>query len=61
MQNFQLQETSYKTKSKHIKGSKERFLLGQKHNLQIVGVIPFIKLKTTLKQQLNGEKRWKMR
>ena len=30
---------------KQIKGSKERYLLGQKHNLQIFGVIPFIKLQ----------------
>jgi len=30
--------------SKHIKGSEERFLLGQKHNLQIFGVFPFVKL-----------------
>ena len=31
--------------SKHIKGSKERYLVGQKHNLQIFEVIPFIKLQ----------------
>ena len=30
--------------SKHLKRSKERYLLGQ--NLQISGVIPFIKLQT---------------
>ena len=29
----------------HIKGSKERYLLGQKHNLQIFGVTPFVKLQ----------------
>ena len=29
--------------------------------MQIFGVIPFIKLKTTLKQQLNGEKRGQIR
>ena len=34
-----------KTSSKHIKGSKERYLLGQKHNIQIFGVIPFVKLQ----------------
>ena len=28
----------------HIKGIKERYLLEQKHNLQIFGVIPFVKL-----------------
>ena len=32
-------------RSKHIKGSKEHYLLGQKHNLPNVGVIPFIKLQ----------------
>ena len=37
-----------KIKSKHIKGSKERYLLGQKHNLQIFGAIPFIKLQNDL-------------
>ena len=30
-------------------------LLGQKHNLHIFRVMPFIKLKMTLKQQLNDE------
>ena len=31
--------------------------IGTKHNLYILGVIPFIKLlKTTLKQQLNSKK-----
>ena len=30
--------------TKHIKGSRERCLLGQKHNLQIFEVILFIKL-----------------
>jgi len=33
-----------------------------KHNMRILGAIPFIKLQNdTLTQQLNGEKRWKMR
>ena len=32
-------------RSKHMKGSKERYLLEQKHNLQMFGVIPFIKLQ----------------
>ena len=32
-------------KSKYTKGSKERYLLGQKHNLQIFWVIPFLKLQ----------------
>ena len=31
--------------SKHIKSSKERYLVGQKHNLQILGWIPFTKLQ----------------
>ena len=31
--------------SKHIKGSEERYLLGQKQSLQIFGVIPFVKLQ----------------
>ena len=30
-------------RSKHIKSSSERYLLGQKHNVQIVGVIPVVK------------------
>jgi len=30
--------------------------ISTKYNKQIFGVIPFIKLQTTLKQQLNGEK-----
>ena len=29
--------------------------------MQIFGEIPFIKLKTTLKQHINGQKRWKMK
>ena len=33
------------TLSKHIKDSKERYLLGQNHNLQIFAVIHFIKLQ----------------
>jgi len=37
-----------------MKGSKQRYLLGQKDNLKIFGVIPFIKLLndilTTVKQ-----------
>ena len=32
-------------RSKHAKGSKERCLLGQKHNLQTFGVILFVKLQ----------------
>ena len=36
---LQSRQTVIVQKSKHIKGSKERYLLGQKHNLQIVGVI----------------------
>ena len=44
------------TVSKHIKGSKELYLLGLKHSLQIFWVIPLSSYKTTLKEQLNGEK-----
>ena len=47
-------------RSKHIKGSKECYLFGLSHNLQIFVVISLIKLQND-KQQLNGEKRWKMR
>ena len=32
-------------RSKHMKGLKERYLLEQKHTLQILWVIPFIKLQ----------------
>ena len=33
-------------RSKHTKGLKERYLLGgEKHNLQIFGVIPLVKLQ----------------
>ena len=46
--------------SRHIKGSKERYLLGQS-NLQIFGVTPLSSYKTILKQQLNGEIDDKMR
>ena len=30
---------------KNIKDSKERYLLGQKHNLKIYGVIPIVRLQ----------------
>ena len=40
-----------------IKGSKEHYLSGQKHNLQIVRVIPFIKLQDDTETTV---KRWKM-
>ena len=38
---------------------KRTLLIRTKHSLQILGVIS--SYKTTLQQQLNGEKRWKMR
>ena len=42
------------TGSKHMKDSEERYLLGQKHNPQIFGAIPFVKLQndteTTVKR-----------
>ena len=50
--------------SKHVKGSKERYLLRQKHNLLIFGVIPFIKLwcpfTVTLKLPINSMKKIKL-
>jgi len=44
----------------NLKGSKERYLLGQNTNMRIFCVIPFMnlmKLQKTLKQLLKGEKR----
>ena len=35
----------HEARSKHIKGSKERCLLGENTNMRIFGVIPFIKLQ----------------
>ena len=29
----------------NTKGSEKRYLLGQKHNMRILGIIPFIKLQ----------------
>ena len=40
--------SSGEARAKRIKGSKERYLLGQKHNLQIFGVIPFVKLQNDI-------------
>ena len=48
------------TRSKHIKGSKERCLFGQDTTCKIFGESPLQSNETTL-SQLNGEKRWKMR
>ena len=42
-------------RSKHIKDSNERYLLGEKHNLQISRVVPFVKLQNI--KQINGEKK----
>ena len=41
------EHTEYiKLRPKHIKGSKERlFIMTQTHNMQIFGVIPFVKLQ----------------
>ena len=39
------QTKTYLRRSKHKNGSKERYLSGQKHNPQIFGVIPFVKLQ----------------
>ena len=41
--------------SKHRKGSKERYLLGQNTAYKFWGYAPFSSHKTILKQQLNGE------
>ena len=51
-----------RTRSKHIEGSKECYLLGQRHNLHIFMVIPFVKLqndttvnsKKTIKNQMRS-------
>ena len=44
------------------KGSNERlFILTRTHNIHIFGKTPLSSHKTTLKQQINGQKRWKMR
>ena len=44
----------------NLKGSKERYLLGQK-TCEFSEYSPLSGYKTTLKQQLNSEKRWEMR
>ena len=49
----------YKRKrSEHIKGSEERYVLGQKTTCEMSMVIPFIKLQKRhiFPKQLNGEK-----
>ena len=43
-------------RSKHIKCSKDRYLLGQKTTCQFSGQSPLSSYKTTLKQQLKGDK-----
>ena len=43
------------TKSKHIKGSKERYLSGQNTTCEFSGWSPLWSYKRTLKQQLNSE------
>ena len=48
-------------RSKHIKGSKERYLLGQNTTCEFSGYSPLWSYKTTLKLQLSVEKRWKRR
>ena len=49
------------TRSKQVKGSKERYLLGQNTTCRFSTWSPLSSYKTTLKQQLNGEIRLKMR
>ena len=44
------------------KGSNERlFILTRTHSMQILGESPLSSHKTSLKQQINGYKRWKMK
>ena len=50
-----------KSRSEHIKGSKERYLLGQAKTSRFSGQSPSLSYKTTLKQQINGQKRLKMK
>ena len=44
-----------------MKDSEERYLLGQKHNLQFFGVIPFAKLQNDTKTTVKRWKTMKMR
>ena len=44
-------------RSKRIKGPKELYLSGQKHSLQIFGVIPFVRLQNDSETTV---KRWKI-
>ena len=48
--------TLISTSSKHIKGSKERCLLGQNSTCKLSGVIPFMKLQNDTKATV---KQWK--
>ena len=44
-------------RSKHIKSSKERlFIMTQTHNLQIFGVIPFVKLINEREREYTNKK-----
>ena len=47
--------------NKHIKGSKERYLLGQNTTCEFSGFSPLSSYKNDIRQQLNGEKRRKLR
>ena len=47
-------------RSKYITGSKERYLLGQ-NTCTFLGLSPLSSYEATSKQQLNGERQWKMR
>ena len=44
-----------------MNGSKERYLLGQDKTSKSSGKSPLSSYKTALKQQLNGQKWWKMK
>ena len=46
--NGRIESKALTTRSKHVEGLTERYLLGQKHNLQIFGVIPFVKLQNDI-------------
>jgi len=58
---FLIQGKTISAGSKHINGSKERYLLEQDKTSNSLGLSPLSNYKTTLKQQLNGQKRWKMK
>ena len=48
-------------RSKHIKCSEERYLLGQNTTCEFLGYSHLSSYKTTLNEEVNGEKRLKIR